>query len=240
MRRTSSIESINYQTAFADERREFMRRVLRRMALEVDPEKARLTALSRELDVTIQTVLRWIHVGKTTGNRARALNRRFGDDLADIAALTANNSQVAGLYLVSFTYGGDLLVKIGAGSKERSRRVLDACLELDRAAKLLFWRKFPNAESAFSAEQAIHGGLVRHGLHRPLRRGTFGGVTGETEVFHATNGIRQKLQAIPLGADWLTMVFPLVKSSANEALAQALVRDFEALPCDGLEEDAAR
>jgi hypothetical protein len=231
-------ESTNYQTMIADERRKFMRRVLRRMAWEVDPQKARLTALSRELDVTIQTVLRWIDVGKTTRNRARALNRRFGDDLADIAALTANDHHVAGLYFVSFSYGGDLLVKIGAGSKERSRHVLDACLELDRTAKLLFWRKFPNAESAFSAEHVIHGELVRHGLHRPLRRGTFGGVTGETEVFLATDGIRQKLQAIPLGTEWSATVFPLVKSSANEALAQALVRDFEAVARDGLEDVA--
>lgn len=219
----------------ADERKKFMRRLLRRMAWEVDPERASLTALSRELDVTIQTVLRWIEVGRTTTMRARALNRRFGDDLADIGALTANNSRLAGLYVVSFAYGGDLLVKIGAGSTERSRHVLDACLELDRTAKLLFWRKFPNAESAFSAEHVIHSELARHGLHRPLRRGTFGsGVYGETEVFLATNDIREKIQAIPLGKEWSDTVSPLIKSddSEPETLKQALLTDFDAITCD--------
>lgn len=65
-----------------------MRNLLRRMALEVDPGHARFSVLAREIDVTLQTVLRWIKVGHTNGMRARALNRRFGDELAKIDALT--------------------------------------------------------------------------------------------------------------------------------------------------------
>ncbi len=72
-------------------RQKLMRTLLRRMALEVDPEHARLTVLADELDVNIQTVLRWIKVGHTTGNRARALNRRFGD-LAIVEVLTARST----------------------------------------------------------------------------------------------------------------------------------------------------
>lgn len=70
------------------ERQMLMRSLLRRMAWEVDPQYARLTVLAHELDVKLQTVLRWITVGRTTTTRARALNRRFGDALADIATLT--------------------------------------------------------------------------------------------------------------------------------------------------------
>ena len=69
-----------------------MRRLVRAMALEVDPERARLTVLATELDVTLTTVLRWITQGKTTRTRARALNRRFGDRLADVAKLTGRQA----------------------------------------------------------------------------------------------------------------------------------------------------
>lgn len=65
-----------------------MRSLLRRMALEVDPERATLKSLAQEMDVNLQTVLRWIKVGRTTGMQAKALNRRFGDDLANIAVLS--------------------------------------------------------------------------------------------------------------------------------------------------------
>ena len=75
-------------SAATRERQKLMRSLLRRMALEVDPERASLTALAREMDVNLQTVLRWITVGRTTGMRARALNRRFGDELASIEKLT--------------------------------------------------------------------------------------------------------------------------------------------------------
>jgi hypothetical protein len=70
------------------ERQKLMRSLLRRMALEVDPQYARLTILAREMDVNLHTVLRWITVGRTTTTRARALNRRFGSALADIDTLT--------------------------------------------------------------------------------------------------------------------------------------------------------
>jgi hypothetical protein len=70
------------------ERQELMRSLLRRMAWEVDPQHARFTVLAHELDVTLQTLLRWITVGRTTATRARALNRRFGNALADIDVLT--------------------------------------------------------------------------------------------------------------------------------------------------------
>ena len=62
-------------------------------ALEVDPQYARLTVLAHEMDVNLQTVLRWITVGRTTTTRARALNRRFGDALADIATLTTGSAR---------------------------------------------------------------------------------------------------------------------------------------------------
>lgn len=75
------------------ERQKLMGKLLRRMALEVDPEKASLVALARELDVTIHTVLRWIKVGRTTTMRARALNRRFGADLANIQVLTEGRAE---------------------------------------------------------------------------------------------------------------------------------------------------
>lgn len=69
------------------ERQKVMRTLLRRMALEVDPEHARLTMLARELDVKVHTVLRWITVGRTTRTRAKALRRRFGR-LANVKLLT--------------------------------------------------------------------------------------------------------------------------------------------------------
>lgn len=77
--------------AASNERQKLMRSLLRRMALEVDPEHARLTVLAQAMDVNLQTVLRWITVGRTTGTRARALNRRFGDALANIATLTGTS-----------------------------------------------------------------------------------------------------------------------------------------------------
>lgn len=73
------------------ERQRLMRILLRRMALEVDPEHASLTALAREMDVNLQTVLRWIKVGRTTVMRARALNRRFGD-LACVEVLASRGT----------------------------------------------------------------------------------------------------------------------------------------------------
>jgi integral membrane sensor domain MASE1 len=76
------------QLAAIRERQSLMRALLRRMALEVDPQYARLTVLAEEMDVNVQTVLRWITVGRTTATRARALNRRFGNTLADIDTLT--------------------------------------------------------------------------------------------------------------------------------------------------------
>lgn len=76
------------RSAAARDRQKLMRTLLRRMALEVDPQYARLTVLAHEMDVNLQTVLRWIAVGRTTATRARALNRRFGDVLADIDTLT--------------------------------------------------------------------------------------------------------------------------------------------------------
>jgi hypothetical protein len=79
--------------AATNERQKLMRSLLRRMALEVDPEHARLTCLANEVDVTIQTLLRWITVGRINGNRARALNRRFGDALADIDTLTQRSTR---------------------------------------------------------------------------------------------------------------------------------------------------
>lgn len=75
------------------ERQTLMRSLLRRMALEVDPQYARLTVLADEMDVNLQTVLRWITVGRTTATRARALNRRFGDVLADIDVLTKGTAR---------------------------------------------------------------------------------------------------------------------------------------------------
>lgn len=81
------------QLAATRERQKLMRTVLRRMALEVDPQYARLTVLAHEIDVNLQTVLRWITVGHTTATRARALNRRFGDTLADIDTLTRGAAQ---------------------------------------------------------------------------------------------------------------------------------------------------
>jgi predicted site-specific integrase-resolvase len=58
------------------------------MAVEVDPEQARLTRLADALCVEIHTVLNWIKKGRMPYNRARALNQRFGDDLAKIEVLT--------------------------------------------------------------------------------------------------------------------------------------------------------
>lgn len=75
------------------ERQRLMKRLLRRMALKVDPEGASLVVLARELDVTIHTVLRWIKVGRTTTMRARALNRRFGNELANIELLTEGRAE---------------------------------------------------------------------------------------------------------------------------------------------------
>lgn len=75
------------------ERQKLMRELLRRMALEVDPQRASLVTLARELDVTIGTLLRWIKVGRTTVTRARALNRRFGNELASIALLTEGRAE---------------------------------------------------------------------------------------------------------------------------------------------------
>jgi hypothetical protein len=77
----------------ARERQKLMRSMLRAMALQVDPEHARLTVLAHELDVQIHTVLRWIAVGRTTTMRARALNRRFGDKLAPVSELTEGRAQ---------------------------------------------------------------------------------------------------------------------------------------------------
>jgi hypothetical protein len=74
-------------------RQRLMRRLLRRMALEVDPERARMTVLADELCVNLHTVLRWIKVGHTTRNRAMQLHRRFGADLADIAVLTGTTRE---------------------------------------------------------------------------------------------------------------------------------------------------
>lgn len=70
------------------ERQRVMRTLLRRMAVEVDPGHARLTALADAMHVNLQTVLRWITVGRVTSNRAAQLNEKFGDELADIATLT--------------------------------------------------------------------------------------------------------------------------------------------------------
>ena len=67
-------------------------KVVRRLALEVDPQQARLYVLADELDVHIRTIGKWLEQGRVTPVRARDINRRFGDALAPLKVLTGGKS----------------------------------------------------------------------------------------------------------------------------------------------------
>lgn len=69
-----------------------LRQVINRLALEVDPEKARLQELARELEVHPRTVWAWTKAGRMSTLRAKDINRRFGDALAPMKVLIGRKS----------------------------------------------------------------------------------------------------------------------------------------------------
>lgn len=82
-----------YKTA-SDERRRIMKAVVQRLALEVDPIYGRLLVLADELGVRRETIFRWLQSGEVHYHRAAKLNKRFGNDLANIELLTNGKETV--------------------------------------------------------------------------------------------------------------------------------------------------
>lgn len=64
------------------DKRAWMKRTLRRLALECDPEQARMTKLAEHCGVEYRSVLRWVERGHVPVTRANWLEREFGRTLA--------------------------------------------------------------------------------------------------------------------------------------------------------------
>lgn len=74
------------QRAHLQDRRDYMRRVMRKLALTFDAD-ARFTVLANNLGVHVNAITRWIDKGYMPMTTARGLESRFGTEMCNAAEL---------------------------------------------------------------------------------------------------------------------------------------------------------
>ena len=75
-----------------EERKKIVSRCLRRLALEVDPEEAKLSALAKAMDLHRVTLSIWIKNGRIPRKSANALRTRFGGKKVNVKLLMGDRN----------------------------------------------------------------------------------------------------------------------------------------------------